>query len=102
MAYGFRLLNCTLLIIDEISMVSSHTLLTVSAILQSLYKSELPFGGIARILCGDFYQLPPVANVNSGDSGEPIFAMAEVEKYIPHKVELVKVGSLCIFLGVFQ
>jgi ATP-dependent DNA helicase PIF1 len=49
------------LIIDEISMVSSHLLDCIDAVLRNLGpKPSLPFGGVKLALFGDPYQLPPV------------------------------------------
>ena len=50
----------TILIIDEISMVSNLLLETVSYILQRLKRNEKPFGGLRVVFVGDFLQLPPV------------------------------------------
>jgi ATP-dependent DNA helicase PIF1 len=48
------------LVIDEISMVSSSFLDHVNVCLKHIRHSELPFGGIQVIVTGDFCQLPPV------------------------------------------
>lgn len=60
------------LIIDEISMLHPHQLEMVDAIAQSILKNDLPFGGMQVVLCGDFFQLPPVSS--SQLSGEKSFA----------------------------
>lgn len=49
------------LIIDEVSMLSAPTLDAVSQALQAGLRSQLPFGGMQVVLCGDFFQLPPVS-----------------------------------------
>ena len=56
-----------------------------------LKQSNQPFGGIRRILVGNFFQLLPVPNVNSGDVREPLYRMIDIDIYIPHKVELLQV-----------
>jgi ATP-dependent DNA helicase PIF1 len=48
------------LIIDEISMLSPDLFDKLDAIAKAVRKSERPFGGVQLILCGDFFQLPPV------------------------------------------
>ena len=48
------------LIIDEISMVSSHMLSFVSELFARLHKNPFPFGGLHVIVFGDLLQLPPV------------------------------------------
>lgn len=49
-----------LLIIDEISMVRCDLMDMIDAILRSVRKNNIPFGGIQLLLIGDLYQLPPV------------------------------------------
>ncbi len=49
------------LIIDEISMLHSFRLDMVDRICKAFKESTLPFGGIQVVLCGDFFQLPPVS-----------------------------------------
>jgi len=49
-----------LMIIDEVSMVRCDVLDAVDAILRTVRKNELPFGGVQLLLIGDLYQLPPV------------------------------------------
>lgn len=49
-----------ILIIDEISMMSSELFTLLDKLGQSLLKNDKPFGGIQLIMSGDFFQLPPV------------------------------------------
>lgn len=49
------------LIIDEVSMLHRHQLDMVDTIARFFLDREKPFGGMQIILCGDFFQLPPVA-----------------------------------------
>lgn len=55
------------LVIDEISMIDGALLDKLNEIAKILRRSDDPFGGIQLIVCGDFYQLPPV----SKDSSQP-------------------------------
>jgi ATP-dependent DNA helicase PIF1 len=48
------------LIIDEISMLHDFRLDLVDEVARAVRRSDEPFGGIQVILCGDFFQLPPV------------------------------------------
>jgi ATP-dependent exoDNAse (exonuclease V) alpha subunit len=48
------------LIIDEISMLHDFRLDIVDEVLRRIRESPEPFGGMQVILCGDFFQLPPV------------------------------------------
>ncbi len=50
------------LIIDEISMLHKKQLDLVNQVLQYFRDTDEPFGGIQLILCGDFFQLPPIGN----------------------------------------
>lgn len=49
------------LIIDEISMLHPHQLDMVDTIARYMLDHDKPFGGIQVVLCGDFFQLPPVS-----------------------------------------
>lgn len=48
------------LIIDEISMMSSHFLDMLNKLAKHMRRNELPFGGMQVVFCGDFFQLPPI------------------------------------------
>lgn len=48
------------LIIDEISTVSSDVLHSVDVLLRKYRKNNLPFGGIQMVFIGDFFQISPV------------------------------------------
>ncbi|MET0779503.1 MAG: AAA family ATPase, partial [Candidatus Saccharimonadales bacterium] len=61
------------LIIDEISMLHDFRLDMVDEILRAVRDSDLPFGGMQVILCGDFFQLPPV---NRRDSRQGSFVIS--------------------------
>ncbi|NTU99346.1 AAA family ATPase, partial [Candidatus Falkowbacteria bacterium] len=62
-----RLKATKVLIIDEISMLHAHQLDMVDAICRRFLDRELPFGGLQVILCGDFFQLPPVMKKEEGE-----------------------------------
>lgn len=51
------------LIVDEVSMMSRFMFEELDRIAKHNRKSALPFGGIQLVFCGDFYQLPPVGDV---------------------------------------
>ena len=55
-----RFQKTKVLIIDEISMLHAHRLDLVNTICKAFKKNDLPFGGMQVVMCGDFFQLPPV------------------------------------------
>jgi ATP-dependent DNA helicase PIF1 len=61
------------LVIDEVSMLHDFRLDMVDEILRMVRDSVEPFGGMQVILCGDFFQLPPV---NRSDSRQGSFVIA--------------------------
>ncbi|HEX8227603.1 MAG TPA: PIF1 family DEAD/DEAH box helicase [Candidatus Saccharimonadales bacterium] len=59
-----------ILIIDEISMLHDYRLDMVDEVARRVRKQpDRPFGGIQVILCGDFFQLPPVNRQDSRGGG---------------------------------
>ena len=64
--------NCSLLVIDEISMLDSVLLEKLECIARKVRQSNVVFGGIQLVLCGDFYQLPPVTEVTGINNKERI------------------------------
>ena len=55
--------DAQVLIIDEVSMLHHFRLDLVDQVLKHIRKSTEPFGGIQMVLCGDFFQLPPVSRM---------------------------------------
>ena len=56
------------LIVDEVSMMSKKIFDILNQIGKSIKKNQTPFGGIQVIFTGDFYQLPPVGNMNEHET----------------------------------
>jgi ATP-dependent DNA helicase PIF1 len=56
------------LIIDEISMMHDFRLDIIDEVLKHVRESSEPFGGLQVVMCGDFFQLPPI-NRNEGRQG---------------------------------
>lgn len=52
------------LIIDEISMLHKHQLDMVDTIARYILNCDHAFGGMQIVLCGDFFQLPPVSSAS--------------------------------------
>lgn len=56
------------LIIDEISMLHGYRLDMVDQVCRAFKTGSEPFGGLQVVMCGDFFQLPPVARDGEDDS----------------------------------
>ncbi len=70
------------LIVDEISMVDAVLFEKIEALARRMKEApHLPFGGIQLILCGDFFQLPPV-------HGRPTFTAKCWDRVVGHCIEL--------------
>ncbi len=63
-----RIKEAAVLIIDEVSMLHHFRLDTLNSITQHIRKSTAPFGGLQIVLCGDFFQLPPVSKYGEPDT----------------------------------
>lgn len=48
------------LVIDEVSMLHHYRLDMIDWICRSFKHNDSPFGGLQVILCGDYFQLPPI------------------------------------------
>ncbi len=55
-----RFLRADVLVIDEISMLSRVQLDLADLIFREFKQIDAPFGGVQTVLCGDFFQLPPI------------------------------------------
>lgn len=53
--------KCHCLVIDEISMVDADLFDKLEAVARAVRKNQQVFGGIQLVMCGDFFQLPPVS-----------------------------------------
>ena len=69
--------NTDILIIDEISMLHDFRLDMVDQICRTVRQDfEQAFGGIQVILCGDFFQLPPINRPGSKAGGFVVHSQA--------------------------
>lgn len=57
-----KITKAKVLIIDEISMLHKCQLDLVDKVTRHFKDPFLPFGGLQIVLCGDFFQLPPIGN----------------------------------------
>ena len=57
-----RFKHARVLIIDEVSMLHHYRLDMVDSVCRAMKENdEQPFGGLQVVLCGDFFQLPPIS-----------------------------------------
>lgn len=61
-----------ILIIDEISMLHKRQLDMVDEVLRFFKENDEAFGGVQIVLCGDFFQLPPIGQY--GEKSKDKFA----------------------------
>lgn len=80
-----QLEKAKVLIIDEISMLHKTQLGLVDEVLKYFKDSSEPFGGVQVVLCGDFFQLPPIGN--SGELSRDKFAFMS-ESWVHSKFEV--------------
>lgn len=64
------------LVIDEISMLHDYRLDMIDEVARTVRKDPRPFGGLQVILCGDFFQLPPVNRRDSREGGFVVHSKA--------------------------
>lgn len=63
------------LIIDEISMLSANVIDMIDKVCQQVRRNNRPFGGLQVILCGDFFQLPPVVKYQAEDPDQLLLGL---------------------------
>ena len=86
-----RIIDCDVLVIDEVSMISKKLFDTVEYVCRYIRGKGEYFGGIQVILSGDFYQLPPVPDELYGETGEYCFESKSFFNAVPHKINLTTV-----------
>ena len=68
-----RMRGASVLIIDEISMLSAPVFEMAEVVCCRVRGSSAPFGGMQVVLVGDFFQLPPIAPREAQDDPESLF-----------------------------
>jgi hypothetical protein len=70
------IIDTDVLIIDEISMLHAYQFNAIDAITKGIRRNEKMFGGIQVVICGDFFQLPPITK-----KGAPFSFITQSESY---------------------
>ncbi|XP_061171689.1 uncharacterized protein LOC133181165 [Saccostrea echinata] len=83
-----RIEKTSVLVIDEISMVSARTFDLVEHVCRLVKGNNHVFGGMQIIACGDFKQLSPVPNPRYGDGGLYAFESPCFHLALPHHIQL--------------
>jgi len=80
-----RVRGASILIIDEISMLSKDTFAMVDAVCRKIRDDRRPFGGIQVVAVGDFFQLPPISPrvEEAGELFAANFKLAEFAFFSP-------------------
>ncbi len=73
------------LVIDEVSMLHHFRLDLIEWICRQMKRNEAPFGGMQIILCGDFFQLPPVTRNNGNNYGNESEFAYKAESFLYSK-----------------
>lgn len=68
-----RWMKARTLIVDEVSMLDAGLFDKIEELARLLRGNDEPFGGIQIILCGDFFQLPPVRKRDDIEAKEFLF-----------------------------
>ena len=63
-----QIVSADILVIDEVSMLHDYRLDMVEQVCREVRGDAEPFGGLQVVLCGDFFQLPPI-NREEGRQG---------------------------------
>jgi ATP-dependent DNA helicase PIF1 len=82
-----------ILVVDEISMMSSKYLAVLNRLGQRIRKNNRPFGGIQVIFCGDFCQLSPIGDKTDPETFQFCFESPIWNEIFPpeNQMELTKV-----------
>ena len=85
-----KLSEVMLLIIDEISIVLQTLFYQINFRLIEIFGVNKPFGGLSVIVCGDFYQMPPV-------NSPAIYSQLNLKK-----TTVKDINGLELFIGMYS
>ncbi len=69
-----RFERTNVLLIDEVSMLRPEILDMIDQVSRAMKRVDESFGGMQVVLCGDFFQLPPVVRGGRGNNESELFA----------------------------
>lgn len=110
--HGMRWRETTVLIIDEISMISAELFDKLATIAREVRNNTNGFGGMQLMVCGDFAQLPPITPYDSEYEAGMAFQARLWEECLDAKVGLQQpfrqsnmkffLALLCVRLGMVE
>ncbi len=80
-----RIKDTDVLVIDEISMLHKNQFNAIHYVLEACLNDPRPFGGLQVVVCGDFFQLPPVGKGNELSKDKFAF-MSEAWQFADFKI----------------
>ena len=86
---GLQWRAATTLVIDEVSMLDGDLFDLLEEVGRRVRGNSRPFGGLQLVVCGDFFQLPPVAK--AGVPFKFAFEARTWQQCVPRTHELTKV-----------
>ncbi len=93
-----RVRRVKVLIIDEVSMLSSDTFSMVDVVCRKIRQSSEPFGGIQVILVGDFFQLPPIIKTEFGDNNQAELLKKSIGRFAYDSPAWTRANSIVCYL----
>jgi ATP-dependent DNA helicase PIF1 len=86
-----RLKKCEVLVIDEVSMIKPDFFIKCDLIMRAVRRCDFPFGGVQLVLCGDFFQLPPITKSEELEEFEFLFETNSWKEKVEEIIVLNKI-----------
>lgn len=93
-----RVRRIKVLVIDEVSMLSSETLSMIDAVCREIKQNSLPFGGIQVIFVGDFFQLPPIVKKDTENDRPTLLAEEPLNHFAYNSFAWKKASAIVCYL----